>query len=213
MKKLPRRYKKELSPVTLYRDDLEHVFEMLSDFKELKIQDGMNEYDSPKDFIESNKASKSKLSISSYDDKFGYFEISIKPDIVEISGGEASYALCAAVSDFLSSRVKWYSLFSERTWLQSFASSLFGGGLSAGVFFLWVMFAADGENSKTWLLLALVASALFLVHWFDLVHAGRTALHFVARSESRSFIARKWDDIVLVVITAVVTTILNQMFS
>ena len=213
MRRMSKSFEKEISPVTLYEEDISRAFELLGFSSELDIDDGEHSYESMDDFINNNKGlSVKKLNVRAYLADKGSFSLRIDSSRVMVSGDERLYASCAALSDFLSSRVKWYSTSVKSTALVSIIFGLFFSSfLMMAIIFGW-MCGADLYAQRTWLFLWVISLLMNWAIWTEKIRVGRSKIVMIRRSDAKGFIERNKDEIVIVVLTAIITTAINEIF-
>ncbi|MDX2110141.1 MAG: hypothetical protein SFY80_07875 [Verrucomicrobiota bacterium] len=197
-----------IPPIRLYLDDLDNLIRQLPDDSELSVMYDNTEYESLEELLE--HVSRDHISslnlIFRYKNSFDEIRIDIEPRGVTISRPYQNEKDAPFVKDLLSSHVKWYSWHPTGYWWNGILGMICGMSIFLIVYLTPFLPLNNFIKYPAGLLLSLVIFyILFLGHSF----IGSSKIFLNRKHKYKSFWYRNKDNIILVIITAIISYFLG----
>lgn len=187
----------------IYLDDLKAIEEVLNAVRDFKIKTSDFEYDSVSE-INNNQNHTNELSISACDP---YISVEFNKHSAYLYASDSETRTVGIVT-------KLVEIIKKRKrrlrWLSTKISVWFAGPLFVIAFGILVKFREQGVEEVIWI--GPIILVLIIIWWtLDYRHGlhSFSEIVFTKRDEQKSFLVRRKDEIILVVITSVLTFILT----
>lgn len=205
MKQISKSIRKDFKMPLIYLDDLEAIEEVLkgNSVRDFKIKTSDFEYDSVSE-INSNQKHTNELSISARDP---YISVDFNKYSTYLYASESetkTVGIVTKIAEIIKKRER------KLRWFSAKISVWLAGPLFVIAFGILVKVREKGVEEVRWI--GPVILALIIIWWaLDYRHSLHlfSDIAFIRRDEQKSFFVRKKDEIILVIITVILTSVLT----
>lgn len=214
MKRVTEDFNVYLPPVRLYLDDVQQLLDQLTGFKEITLRHRNFEYsslDELKDHVSRKTISNFSLTAHGKKEHWAYLSIDVSVAQVVIHADKEAYSEAAMISEYLRTKVPWYSWYPvNRPWWYALEGALCFALISAA--YPVASFIAQG-NILTWILIdAVIISLAVYLLWPQSVRLGGSTIRLYPAASETGFWERNRENILVSIVKYIGAGVVGYFF-